>query len=660
MTIVLVLTPLLVMSPASAAPSQITLVINGQVVPTDVPPMLVNDRTLVPVRVVSEYLGAAVGWDQPTRTVTIVTGHSRMTLTIGQTLATIDGQPFILDSPPLLISDRTLVPIRFISEGLGGTCDWVHESRQVVIAYSKGQSVIETLAWAKTPEVARFVLVTNGPLPYRAVTLGRNEQYPDRIIIEADRAMVNVQPEVGIGVAGVRMARSFRTDVGGAPLARVVFDLDEPLRFRAWATWEPDAPAARDEVPVQLAPGQEAIIIDVQYRVLGVSYIPEPGAERLAIRLSGPADYQVWEATNPWRLVIDIRQTNIAGSLVHRSTPVGAYGITQARWSQFQVGPDIARVVLDANGAVPYTVIRDGDDILVYFGGTATVTGLGYDRTTSGGRLVVTADRPISATVTRSSNLDLLTVEIRGARLSPNLAGGGVLNLDDALVRSVTYTGETHTQKVVLTLAVTPTTGAGTPTPSANGFTLDILRSALAGRIIVIDPGHGGNDPGAIVNNGVREATLTHEISAVLVGKLRAAGATVYVTCAPNENPDKYERAAMANSMKAEAFVSVHLNANNRSAVCGSEVYYSDTHPDSRRLSQLILTRLVNHLGRPNGGVRFMPAFAVIREPVMPSCLVEGLYMTNPDDLALLMNPATREKIAQAIYEGLWDFFASR
>jgi len=85
----------------------------------DVAPYTVNDRTVVPVRVISESFGASVAWDEATETVTITKDDTVIKLTIGKTNATVNGSEVVLDVAPFTENGRTLVPVRFVTEGLG-------------------------------------------------------------------------------------------------------------------------------------------------------------------------------------------------------------------------------------------------------------------------------------------------------------------------------------------------------------------------------------------------------------------------------------------------------------------------------------------------------------------------------------------------------------
>ncbi len=663
LTIALLLALAAPLGDQAAAADDIRLVIDGQLVITEVPPLLVNGTTLVPIRVVSEYLGAAVDWSQAAQTVTITAPSTRVVLTVGKSSASVNGSSVSLSQAPRTLSGRTLVPLRFVSQALGAVVDWNQANRQVTISSGGtpiGPPTVEALSWQETPGVARFVIVTNGPVHYRVTTLSKNEQYPDRVLVDIDGARLNIAPVTPVGKAGVTQIRSFNQDMAGTNLARVVFDTEEPVRYTAWATWDPQPPLGLGDLPAEFGPGQQAIVVEVEYKVSGVEFIDDPGSERVVVHLTGPGDYRVWEASDPWRLVVDARRATLSKSLEaltnsERTVSVGKMGITKVRYSQFNIDPDIVRVVLDADYASAYNVAQEGSDIVIYLGGTLSITGFGYDRMDTGGRLTVWAGRPLKPKVTRLSNPDRLVVEFTGARLGGMISGGGTVSYGDDIVYDLTYADNPATNAATFTLNLRGPVGAEA-TSTSDGVVIDIGRSALAGKKIVLDPGHGGTDPGAIASNGIHEDSLTPKIANKLAQLLRAAGAEVYLTRTTEaENPDKYARPEFANSAGADVLVSIHLNANDRSAVSGSEVYYY--HPESRPLAEMILSRLLEELLRPDGGVRWAD-FVVTREAHMPSCLVEGLYMTNPTDLALLMQQATLDQVALAIFEALEDYFA--
>ena len=115
----------------------IKIIIDGQEQTYDVMPVIVNGRTLVPLRGIFETLGARVGWEDTTRTIIGSKGDKTIVLQPDNTLASVSGKEVTLDVPPQIISSRTMVPVRFISESLGAQVDWIGDTRTVTITSPK-------------------------------------------------------------------------------------------------------------------------------------------------------------------------------------------------------------------------------------------------------------------------------------------------------------------------------------------------------------------------------------------------------------------------------------------------------------------------------------------------------------------------------------------
>lgn len=115
------------------AASNVTLKINGAVIKSSVEPIIENGTTLVPLRTVSENMGASVKWNGDTRQVTIIKGSKEILLTIGSKIVIVNGESKELLLPPKIIENTTMVPIRFVSENLGANVKWNENTRTVEI-----------------------------------------------------------------------------------------------------------------------------------------------------------------------------------------------------------------------------------------------------------------------------------------------------------------------------------------------------------------------------------------------------------------------------------------------------------------------------------------------------------------------------------------------
>lgn len=123
----------LTVTPVYCINDEIQVTIDGAPLIFDVPPQIVDDRTLVPMRAIFEALGAEVEWDSSTRTVTSEKDDTVVKMTIGSADMLVGTKTVKLDVPPQIIDDRTLVPVRAVAESFGADVDWNSSTRTVVI-----------------------------------------------------------------------------------------------------------------------------------------------------------------------------------------------------------------------------------------------------------------------------------------------------------------------------------------------------------------------------------------------------------------------------------------------------------------------------------------------------------------------------------------------
>jgi len=135
----------------TSAPA-VKVLVDGGPVAFDVPPMIASGRVLVPLRGVFQRLGAEVFWDSGTQTVTAGRGDTIITLRIGNTQAQINGQPTPMDVPAMLVGGRTLVPLRFISQALGAEVSWDETSATVKITSQAASTLPPSQTYPPAPQ----------------------------------------------------------------------------------------------------------------------------------------------------------------------------------------------------------------------------------------------------------------------------------------------------------------------------------------------------------------------------------------------------------------------------------------------------------------------------------------------------------------------------
>jgi N-acetylmuramoyl-L-alanine amidase len=173
--------------------------------------------------------------------------------------------------------------------------------------------------------------------------------------------------------------------------------------------------------------------------------------------------------------------------------------------------------------------------------------------------------------------------------------------------------------------------------------------------LIVIDPGHGGDDPGDIGPNLLREADVCWDLARLVAERLVVAGARVRFTRTEIEAPDVKERAARANDLGAHAFISIHLNSHNDDAASGASTYFFRGSRAGKRLAESIQEGIVS-LGL--GDCRSHPqSYASLKETRMPAVIVEPCFITSPAEAARLERTSFRAALADAIAGGVRAYF---
>jgi N-acetylmuramoyl-L-alanine amidase len=179
--------------------------------------------------------------------------------------------------------------------------------------------------------------------------------------------------------------------------------------------------------------------------------------------------------------------------------------------------------------------------------------------------------------------------------------------------------------------------------------------------LIVIDAGHGGKDTGAKSDkNGYVEKERTLKTARIVKNYLEECGYQVKMTRTDDKYIDLERRAEIANDLKATLFVSIHYNYCANPDADGVEIfYYKDEHNPfagrilaSKKLGEEVLKRILKHTGAHGRGVK-KANFAVVRETKMPAILIEGGFLSNPEERAKILDEPYLCYMGWAIARGI-------
>ena len=188
----------------------------------------------------------------------------------------------------------------------------------------------------------------------------------------------------------------------------------------------------------------------------------------------------------------------------------------------------------------------------------------------------------------------------------------------------------------------------------------------LIGKVIYIDPGHGGVDPGAVYE-GIYESNINLEISIKLQEELERKGAIVYLTrygdydlavknALLRKRSDLSRRANIINKSDCDLYLSIHLNADSSSTWKGAQVFYDDVNKNNELLAKILQEQLMKDLNTNREYKRLNDQYMYKRINIT-GALVEVGFISNPNERYLLQKEEYQNKIAESITKGIIEYF---
>ncbi|TCL36546.1 N-acetylmuramoyl-L-alanine amidase [Anaerospora hongkongensis] len=197
------------------------------------------------------------------------------------------------------------------------------------------------------------------------------------------------------------------------------------------------------------------------------------------------------------------------------------------------------------------------------------------------------------------------------------------------------------------------------------GAALTGTYTGVQGRTIVVDPGHGGSDAGALGTHNIAEKDVTLGIALELKKMLAAKGANVVLTRSSDRDvaysgaSDKEELAArvnVANRLDADLFVSIHADAHSTQDAQGTTTYFYEKTDEDRRFAQILQSNLVRQVGLFDRGFEENDYY-VLENTHMPAILAEVAFLSNPQEAKLLSKSSFWRKAALGLYNGINNYF---
>ena len=179
--------------------------------------------------------------------------------------------------------------------------------------------------------------------------------------------------------------------------------------------------------------------------------------------------------------------------------------------------------------------------------------------------------------------------------------------------------------------------------------TVATMATPVSSKTIIIDAGHGGEDGGAVSNNGISEAEINLKIALKLQQLLEQSGSNVVLT---------RNRVKIGNNSSADIFVSIHLNKIPENQYYGWQTFFKDGNEDGKRLANCIQNNLNETIQKENKRTPLkINNVYIIKHVEIPTVIVECGFLSNPEEEKQLQQEEYQTKLAWGIYNGIMEYF---
>ncbi|MFM9413317.1 N-acetylmuramoyl-L-alanine amidase [Peptococcus simiae] len=624
-------------SPAEAAPAP-SIIVNGSKIETDVPPVIQNGRTLVPIRFVSSALGASVEWTQANQTATVQLGQNNLAFPYGRQVYYLNGQAKGIDVNIQLINNRIMIPLRVAGESLGQNIWWDNATRTVTVTSPTPAPPEAAAQEAKTPAgsgVSGVVTVTHAPgLIFKEASTN------SEVLAQADKDVrYDAVDKVG------EFYQIVLPDGQKAWISEIL------VQFEAYGKPQPSSPST-PSTPTPPNPTQSTSAASSAYLEVTGSVVN--------IRSGSSTDYPVIDT---------VKQGDV---LTRLSSASG--------WHQVQLANGkkgwITGAYVKGTTSRPQTPAAAPSSAPAQSTGQNQKDPITVKRVTPGlGQYEVTFKVGQGQVDVLKNNGNQLKVAIRGVSANPQITNPVA---GKAPFQSFQQTTGSNNEVIIATTVESG--GYFRLDRRGDEFSIMAVRKhkngqlGLVGKTIVVSPGHGEYtsgtrvDPGAIGSVlGLSEVAFNTPVALKLKQKLEAAGAKVIMI--REKAPVRISlagRAMVANDNNADAYVEIHGDAapGNPNAV-GIGVYIYDgnlrlTSAAQKDMRQEFAKIMQTSMNAATGTRTYTRTgnFAVLRENEVPSVLIECGFLTTAFDEARLATDSYQNQLAQGMYDGLVKYFS--
>lgn len=630
------------------AAKEVKIEIDGKaMVPKDMPAVIIDGRTMLPMRQIAQELGCEVNWNEAAKQIYVMRGSDIIVFTVDSKTGYENGKEFTMDVPATIVNDRTMLPVRALADALHLNIKWDDPNRIVSIqsgdtvvkdepkAPESGQTTAGTLTGIQTPSEKdadqTFTIQADGPM-------GRYEKTfvdDQKIVLDFYGAKSSLPSEITKTnsdiVTGIRTATH---ENNGDSFTRVVFDLS----------------GKKDYEFTQSADKKNITISFGKTTVDKISAVHSQNKDIITIGGTGSYGASVAMTADPQKIIVTIPncQSNLSDKINTDELQYVLDGkVDTSRGNTVEL-------VLAVEDLVQYSYREETQNLILEIYPT-TLKNMRYDKNANVLYLDKKDKIDTGSVKFEDHYLDgYFDVTLSGDYESDY--GYGTYDVKGTVVENIevsTKGGNTTFRFKQNRISAYEVTAEG------DSYAIRVKNpKEVYDKVLLLDAGHGGKDPGTS-GNGMQEKNLNLTIAQKIAQKLQGSGIKVYMTRDSDVYPENSTRAKTANDI-ADLMVSIHMNSGPETAN-GTETLYQVHANDngarltSKQLAEILQGKVVSATGNTNRGAKLWTDVLILNRTTVPAVIVEVIFITNTGDALKISNPAYQDQVAQAIADGIQE-----
>ena len=680
----------------------IKLNVNGANIETTVmPPVMINDRVLVPVREVFEPLGASIEWKNNEKALYLSYQETVMIMKANDPNVWVNGKTIVTDVPTMLINDKIMVPVRFISENMNCEVKWVGgDERTVYVNEIVSEPEPEEPQKPEEPQVPEEPQKPEEPQEPEKPQEPEQPQKPEQgledifsgiqeyyensvnnLVVYKDKQNLSTSRIDSVHMSGSSKEATALIQANGG-----ISDMNVALENGKLII---DILNSKSNLASSITPSSNTYVKSIRTSQY------ETTTTRVVFDLQSGAKVNVDLSQDRQSILIQFSPQSLQGVAVGKDQKGDYIVIENMTADQMQIDPygedgllhiQIPNTRLDN----PFTWDRikgeqiqevygmenkNSTELVVVFDGEANYI---HRVENVNGHTVIRFSNPTfknvqykgntenTLVISKEQGLKLRDIKVtdlyRQRKITIDLGadyasyyGHGTINIDDQVLKDITVQTNGTTQFVVNEKTI----HAVNLKEDENNIYIEFVKpKEKYKKIVVLDIGHGGTDAGAI--GTVKEKELNYKQAMAIKAKLEKQGdIKVYMTREDDTTLTLAYRTELANEIDTDIFVSVHNNSVSNPNTSGTEVLYFPSSTDTRSMEMARITQkhLIAAVGTVNRGIKPRPDLYVLRTSNMPAILLEGGFVTNQAEATKLNSQEFVDKYAQGAADAIVEIF---